>query len=151
MFGAMPSTSAANSEKVRSPSSRAPMSRSVQRSPMRRAACSRETLSMATSIVYSHLQFASKELSMLQELSDLVRQVSAKAGPSVVSVGRHGRGSGAIVAPGKVLTCAHNLRDRTSQVRFLDGRTAQGTVAGSDLDGDLVVLDVDTGELPALE
>jgi S1-C subfamily serine protease len=88
---------------------------------------------------------------MIQELSDLVRSVAAKAGPSVVSVGRHGRGSGVIVATGKVLTCAHNLRDRTAQVRFLDGRTAQGSISGSDIDGDLVVLDVDTGELPPLE
>src|SRR5580765_3634515 len=88
---------------------------------------------------------------MFSELSELVRTVSTTAGPSVVAIGRHGRGSGVIIAPGKVLTCAHNLRDRSASVRFLDGRTTQGTVAGSDIDGDLVVLDVDTGELPALE
>jgi S1-C subfamily serine protease len=49
-----------------------------------------------------------------------------------------------------VLTNAHNLRDRTTQVTFADGRAAQGRAAGIDLDGDLTVLQVDTGEAPAL-
>jgi serine protease Do len=55
-----------------------------------------------------------------------------------------------VVSPGRVVTNAHNLRDRTTSVRFADGRTVQGSVAGSDIDGDLVVLDVDTGDVPAL-
>jgi serine protease Do len=67
-----------------------------------------------------------------------------------VSIGRHGRGSGFVVAAGRVVTNAHNLRDRTTSVRFSDGRVAHGTVTGSDIDGDLVVLDVDTGSAPAL-
>ena len=84
-------------------------------------------------------------MTALEELSDLVRRATAETGPSVVSIGRHGRGSGFVVAPGRVVTNAHNLRDRTTSVRFVDGRTTQGTVTGSDIDGDLVVLDVDTG------
>ena len=67
-----------------------------------------------------------------------------------MSIGRDGRGSGFVVAPGRVVTNAHNLRDRTTSVRFADGRTVQGTVTGSDVDGDLVVLDVDTGDVAAL-
>jgi serine protease Do len=35
-------------------------------------------------------------------------------------------------------------------VTFADGRTAEGSVAGRDIDGDLAVIDVDTGEVPAL-
>ena len=35
-------------------------------------------------------------------------------------------------------------------VTFADGRTADGTVAGLDIDGDLAVISVDTGEVPAL-
>jgi serine protease Do len=89
-------------------------------------------------------------MNAIAELTDLVRKATADAGPSVVSIGRHGRGSGFVVAPGRVVTNAHNLRDRTTSVRFADGRTAQGTVAGSDVDGDLVVLDVDTGAAPPL-
>jgi serine protease Do len=89
-------------------------------------------------------------MTAIEELTDLVRKTSADASPSVVSIGRHGRGSGFVVAPGRVVTNAHNLRDRTTSVRFADGRVAQGTVTGSDVDGDLVVLDVDTGAAPAL-
>lgn len=89
-------------------------------------------------------------MNALDELGEIVRSVSETAGPSVVSIGRNGRGTGFVVAPGRVLTNAHNLRDQTTQVRFADGRTAQGGVTGSDVDGDLVVLDVDTGDAPAL-
>lgn len=86
----------------------------------------------------------------LDELSELVRTVVASAGPAVVSIGRKGRGSGFVVAPGKVVTNAHNLRDRTTQVTFADGRTAQASVTGSDVDGDIVVLDVETGDAEPL-
>jgi serine protease Do len=89
-------------------------------------------------------------MSAIDELTELVRKAAADAGPSVVSIGRHGRGSGFVIAPGRVVTNAHNLRDRTTSVRFADGRIAQGTVTGSDIDGDLVVLEVDTGATPPL-
>ena len=89
-------------------------------------------------------------MSALDDLEQLIRTATQSAGPSVVSIGRRGRGSGFVVAEGRVVTNAHNLRDRTTQVRFADGRTAQGTVTGADLDGDLVVLDVDTGSAPPL-
>jgi serine protease Do len=85
-------------------------------------------------------------MTALDELATLVRKAADEAGPSVVSIGRDGRGSGFVVAPGRVVTNAHNLRDRTTSVRFADGRTVQGAVTGSDVDGDLVVLDVDTGD-----
>jgi serine protease Do len=49
-----------------------------------------------------------------------------------------------------VLTNAHNLRDRTTEVTFADGRTAQGEVVAADGDGDLVVLGVDTGGAPVM-
>src|SRR6188474_3736173 len=90
-------------------------------------------------------------MSALDEIATVVRNASATASSSVVSIGRHGRGSGFVVAPGRVVTNAHNLRDRTTTVRFADGRTVQGSVVGSDVDGDLVVLDVDTGDAAALD
>jgi serine protease Do len=55
-----------------------------------------------------------------------------------------------VVGDGFVLTNAHNLRDRTTEVTFADGRAVQAEVAGVDPDGDLVVLQVDTGDAPAL-
>jgi S1-C subfamily serine protease len=87
---------------------------------------------------------------LLIELSDAARQVAARVVASVVSIGRTGRGAGIVVAPGQVLTNAHNLRDRTTQVTFADGRVVQATVTGIDLDGDLAVLGLDTGDAPPL-
>jgi S1-C subfamily serine protease len=89
-------------------------------------------------------------MTVIEELTDLVRTAKEAASAAVVTIGSRGRGSGFVVAPGKVLTNAHNLRDRTTQVRFADGRAVQATVTGSDLDGDLVVLDVDTADIAPL-
>lgn len=85
------------------------------------------------------------------ETRDATRRVVEAAAPSVVRIGRHGgRGCGVVVGDGLVLTNAHNLRDRTTQVTFADGHQAQGRAAGVDLDGDLTVLKVDTAGAPAL-
>jgi S1-C subfamily serine protease len=85
---------------------------------------------------------------VLSALEAAGRGVADEALPSVVAIGRHGRGSGVVIAPGRVLTNAHNLRDRTTQVTFADGRAVQASVAGADAHGDLVVLDVDTADAP---
>src|SRR5215212_8850438 len=86
----------------------------------------------------------------IDELMDLVRTTEAAASTAVVGIGRGGRGTGFVVGPGKVVTNAHNVRDQTTEVHFVDGRVVQATVAGSDLDGDLVVLDVDTADVGPL-
>lgn len=80
------------------------------------------------------------------DLTATARAVSAAAGPSTVAIGRHGRGTGVVVASNRVLTNAHNLRDRTTQVTFADDRAVQGRVVGADPDHDLVVLEVDTAD-----
>lgn len=86
----------------------------------------------------------------LSELSSTVRAVAEAVGPSVVGLGAAtGRGSGVVVAPGRLLTNAHNLRGSGGiTVTFADGRRADGQVAGADLDGDLAVVAVDTGDAP---
>jgi serine protease Do len=86
-------------------------------------------------------------MSVIDDLSTTARSVLAGLGTSTVSIGRDGRGTGLVIAAGKVLTNAHNLRDSTTLVTFADGRAEQGTVTGADEDGDLVVLDVDTGSV----
>jgi serine protease Do len=84
-------------------------------------------------------------------LSEAARTAAATAGPATVRIGRHGgRGCGVVLGDGAVLTNAHNLRDRTTEVTFQGGRTAQGEVRAADVDGDLAVLDVDTAGAPAL-
>jgi S1-C subfamily serine protease len=89
---------------------------------------------------------------MIEELQQTVAQVAATAGPSVVRIGRGwGRGAGVVVAEGKVLTNAHNLRGEETTVTFADGRAATGTLAGVDGEGDLAIVDVDTAGTPAVE
>jgi serine protease Do len=90
-------------------------------------------------------------MAILDEVGASIRQLAEGAGASVVGVGqRRGAGSGIVLATGQVLTNAHNVRGDQVTVTFADGRTAEGSVAGRDLDGDLAVISVDTGETPAL-
>jgi serine protease Do len=87
-------------------------------------------------------------MSVLIELQEAVAAVAGAAGPSVVGIGSRLRGSGVVIADGRVLTNAHNLRGQGVTVRFADGRTARGTAIGVDWDGDLAVVEVDTSGAP---
>src|SRR6476619_8669750 len=89
-------------------------------------------------------------MSILDDLSSAIRSVHESAGPAVVGIGQGNRGSGVVVADGRVLTNAHNLRGGEVTVRFPGGRTAVGTAKGVDWDGDLAVIDVDTTGAPAI-
>jgi len=90
-------------------------------------------------------------MSSLEELGSAIAAVAERVGPSIVSVGRDGRGSGVVVADGQVLTNAHNLRGREVTVTFADGRSTRGEVRGVDGDGDLAVIAVDTTGAKAVE
>lgn len=89
-------------------------------------------------------------MTLLQELSDIARTAAERVAPSTVTIGRSARGSGFVVASGRVLTNAHNLRDRTTQVTFGDGRVAQASVLAADVGADLAVLEVDTTGAPSV-
>lgn len=84
-------------------------------------------------------------MSAIEEFGVAVAAVATKVGPAVVGIGRGTRGTGVIVAPGKVLTNAHNLRGDQVTVTFSDGRQAIGDATGVDAEGDLAVISVDTG------
>ena len=90
-------------------------------------------------------------MSTLTALSDAVSHVAGVVAPSIVSIGRSGRGSGIVVADGQVLTNAHNLRGEEVTVTFSDGRSTRGSVAGIDPDGDLAVIAVDTSGSSAID
>ena len=68
-------------------------------------------------------------MSVLIELQEAVAAVAVAAGPSVVGIGSRLRGSGVVIAEGRVLTNAHNLRGPGVTVRFADGRTARGAAS----------------------
>jgi S1-C subfamily serine protease len=90
-------------------------------------------------------------MALLDEIQASIGQLAEGAGTSVVGIGqRWGAGSGVVLGQGQVLTNAHNLRGDHVTVTFADGRTAEGRVAGQDIDGDLAVIEADTGEAPAL-
>jgi S1-C subfamily serine protease len=90
-------------------------------------------------------------MSLIEELADVTGRVAAATGAAVVRIGRdEGRGAGAVVAPGTVLTSAHNLRGEEVTVTFADGRSVVGTVKGVDAEGDLAAVAVDTGTVEPL-
>ena len=88
-------------------------------------------------------------------LVDLGRDIGAIAeriGPSVVGIGNRWRGgSGVVIGENRVLTNAHNLHGDEVSVTFPDGRTVDGRPLGVDADGDLAVIEADTGAAVAVE
>src|SRR5438132_2999983 len=91
-------------------------------------------------------------MTLLQELEASVQTATEQTGPAVVGLGRGwGVGSGVVIAPGRVLTNAHNLRHQEATVTFGDGRRESARVVGSDPDLDIAVLDVDTADVQPVE
>jgi serine protease Do len=91
-------------------------------------------------------------MSALEELQNVISGTAERIGASVVGLGRGwSLGSGTVVGENRVLTNAHNLRRDEVTVTFADGRRETGTVAGVDTDLDLAVINVPTGDAPALE
>jgi serine protease Do len=90
-------------------------------------------------------------MTIFDEIQASIARLAQDAGSSVVGIGqRWGVGSGIVLGDGQVLTNAHNVRGSQATVTFADGRTAEGTVAGHDIDHDLAVVQADTGQVPAL-
>jgi serine protease Do len=85
-------------------------------------------------------------MTIFDELRDAAQRAAAAAAPAVVRVGR---GAGVVIAPGRVLTNAHNVRGPEVGVLLPDGTRTTGAVTGVDVDGDLAVLTVDTGDATA--
>jgi serine protease Do len=90
-------------------------------------------------------------MTALDDLQTSITSVADRVGGAVVGIGSRQRGSGVVVADGKVLTNAHNVRGDEVTVAFVTGRTTKGRVAAIDFDGDLAVINVDTSGATALE
>src|SRR3954470_20431161 len=81
-----------------------------------------------------------------------VTAVAERVGPAVAGLGGGwARGSGVVIAPGRVLTAAHVLRGDEVSVTLADGRALAGRVAGADSDLDAGVVEVDTGGIVPVE
>jgi serine protease Do len=91
-------------------------------------------------------------MTALAEATDLIRAAARDAAPAVVGLGPGWRGgTGVVVADGRVLTAAHNLRRDGARVVFADGRRERAELLGVDRDLDLAVLAVDTAGIEPLE
>jgi serine protease Do len=87
----------------------------------------------------------------VMSFQEAIAGVAERVGPSVVGLGRGwGHGSGVVIGEGRVLTNAHNARRDQLTVVFADGRRVAGSLAAADPDLDLAVLEVDTGDAPAV-
>jgi S1-C subfamily serine protease len=88
----------------------------------------------------------------LDGIQEEIQGVVDQVGNAVVGIGqRWGVGSGVVLAKGQILTNAHNVRGDEVSVTFPDGHTATGRVLGHDVDGDIAVIGVETGDLQAIE
>ena len=91
-------------------------------------------------------------MTALADLGAEIGDVADRVGPSVVGIGNRWRGgSGVVIGENRILTNAHNLHGDGVTVTFSDGRSAVAKPLGIDGDGDLAILEVDTGGAPALE
>ena len=90
-------------------------------------------------------------MSALDEFQKAVAAVAEQVAPAVVGIGgHHHRGSGVVVARNRVLTNSHNVHEEGATCVFSDGRREQGKLLGEDIDGDLAVLEVNTGDVAPL-
>jgi serine protease Do len=86
---------------------------------------------------------------ILSAIGEEVGRVAGAAGASVVGLGgRWGQGSGVVIESGLVLTNAHNVSPDSATVTLPGDRVEQAGIVGIDLDADLALLEVDTGDAP---
>lgn len=91
-------------------------------------------------------------MATIEGLQEAVSAVADAVGTRVVGVaGRRSAGSGVVLAPGRILTNAHNLYAEEVTVTFADGRTAGARATGVDTEGDIAVLEVDTGDATPID
>ncbi len=94
-------------------------------------------------------------MTTVEGLQEAVSGIAGTVGKQVVGVaGRRSAGSGVVVAPGRILTNAHNLWGPSSDgvtVTFADGRTEEARALGVDAEGDVAILEVDTGDASPIE
>ncbi|MGC1183674.1 MAG: trypsin-like peptidase domain-containing protein [Candidatus Dormiibacterota bacterium] len=85
-----------------------------------------------------------------EELAAAAAKANERGTASVVGIGsRWPSGSGFVLAPGLVVTSAHNIHGESPHVHFPDGSVREATAVNTDRVGDLAVLQVSTEGLSA--
>jgi serine protease Do len=88
----------------------------------------------------------------LDDLATVLQHIESRVGPAVVGIGRRrGAGSGIVVAEGRIVTNAHNIRGDAVGVRLHDGSRVEGALAAADPDSDLAVVTADTGDIAPVD
>ncbi len=88
----------------------------------------------------------------IEETGAEIAAVAERQGAAVVGAGRGWRvGSGAVIAPGKVLTAARHADADGTTVTLADGRRIRAAVDGVDRERGVAVLSADTGDAAPLE
>src|SRR5947208_15633366 len=91
-------------------------------------------------------------MSVLEELHAATATAAATGGPAAVGLRFGWRpASGVVIAPGRVLTCAHAVRRDEATAVFADGRREPGRPAAVDAAGDLAVIAAETGDVQAID
>ena len=89
-------------------------------------------------------------MSGIEELGTAIGSVAERVGPSVVGIGERWRGGcGVVIAQDRVVTNAHNVGEDGATV-LLGGTAIEARLVGVDADGDVAVLELPTGDAPAL-
>jgi serine protease Do len=89
---------------------------------------------------------SSQQLTSTQQI---IERLASEAGAGVVGLrGRGRRGSGVVIAAGRVLTLARNVRRDDVSVVFGDGRQESGRVVGVDGDFGVALIEAATGDSP---
>ena len=84
-------------------------------------------------------------------VEDVVSTAVERVGAATVGVrSRGGAGSGIVMAPGTIVTNAHNIRSEQVEVSFLDGRVTTADLVAHDPDVDLAVLQAETEDIDPL-
>ena len=91
-------------------------------------------------------------MSTITDLQTAIERTVDRVGPAVAGFGSGwGRGSGFVVAPGRVLTTAHNLRADEVTVNLPGEEREPGRVVGIDTDLDIAAVAVDTHDVVPVE
>jgi serine protease Do len=90
-------------------------------------------------------------VSAIADIETAIGEVAERVGPAVVGLGRGWGGSGVVIASGRVLTNAHNIRHDEVTVTFADARRETGRVAAADGDLDVAVIEVETGSVEPVQ